>query len=67
MKKSLFEFVVLFHETDKEGDVIDSKVIIEPTTILAAKESDVLFKVTRQIPDKYAETPDNVEILVRAF
>ena len=66
-KKKLFEYVVLFHTTDDKGKVSDTKIIIEPKTALAEKESDLVFKITREIPDEYAEKPDNVEIFVRAF
>jgi hypothetical protein len=67
MKKSLFEYVVLFHTKDDKGKVTDTKIIIDPKTALAEKETDLVFKITREIPDEYAEKPDNVEIIVRPF
>jgi len=65
--KTLFQYAVLLHEYDKEGNYIDSKIIIEPTTALAKSEKDLVFKITRDIPAEYAEDPDNVQILVRNF
>lgn len=67
MKKQLFEYAVILHETDNKGEVKSSKIIIEPTTMLGKSEKDVVFKVTRQIPDEHAENPDNVQILIRNF
>lgn len=65
--KQLFQYVVLLHEYDKEGVYKDSKIIIEPTNALAKSEKDLIFKITREIPEEFAENPDNVQILVRNF
>jgi hypothetical protein len=66
-KKKLFEYAVLFHEKDEKGKVTNTKIIIEPKTELAEKESDLVFKITREIPENYASTPDNIEIFVKPF
>ena len=65
--KQLFQYAVILHERDKDGVYVDSKIIIEPTTVLAKSEKDLVFKITREIPEEYAEDPDNVQILVRNF
>lgn len=68
--KQLFQYVVVLHEyeTTEKGKVYkDSKIIIEPKLVLAKNEKDVLFKVTREIPEEFASEPDNVQILVRNF
>lgn len=65
--KHLFEYVVLHHEHDKHGDYVDSKIVINKSTILAKSEKEVMFHVTRQIPEEFAGDPDNVEILIRNF
>jgi hypothetical protein len=67
MKQLLFEYAVLLHEKNKEGEITNTLVIIEPKTILGKSEKDVVFKVTREIPDQHAKDPDNVEILIRNF
>lgn len=66
-KKQLFEYAVILHTTDEKGKVTDSKIIIQPKTILAKNEQDVAFTVTRAIPDEHAKNPDNVEIIIRNF
>lgn len=65
--KQLFQYAVILHETDKDGEYVDSKIIIEPTTALAKSEKDLVFKITRDIPDEFAKDPDNVQIIIRNF
>lgn len=68
--KKLFQYSVIMHQyVDKDGkkEYSDSILVIEPKFILAKSEKDVIFKVTREIPEEFAGDPDNVEILVRAF
>ena len=72
MGLKLFSYAVIVHEYEPSKDGLgevfkDSKIIIEPTTVLAKMEKDVIFKVTRLIPEQYASNPDNVEILIRPF
>lgn len=64
--KQLFQYAVLLHKyIDKV--YVDSEIIIQPTTRLAKSEKDLLFAVTREIPEEFAQDPDNIQILVRNF
>ena len=65
--KTLFQYAVILHMYDKEGVYSDSKLIIPPSSALAKSEKELIFKITRDIPEEYAENPDNVQILVRNF
>ena len=65
--KQLFQYAVIMHERDKDGVYVDSKIIIDITTVLAKSEKDLVFKITREIPEEYAEDPDNVQIIIRNF
>lgn len=73
--KKLFQYAVILHEYEnstkesgtKNREYKDSKLIIEPKFILAKDEKEVVFKVTREIPEEFAKNPDNVEIIVRNF
>lgn len=72
--KRLFQYAVILHEYEKDeanpkGGLVykDSKVIIEPKTALAKSEKELVFKVTREIPEEYASNPENVEIIIRSF
>lgn len=70
MKKQLFQYSVLLHEyEEKDGNKVykDSKIIVEPKYVLAKSEKDVLFKVTREVPEEFSSDPDNIEILIRNF
>lgn len=67
-KKSLYQYAVLYHKkTDTEKFSVESSLIIEPKYCLAASEKEVLFKVTREIPEDYIGNPDDVEIIIRNF
>jgi len=65
--KHLFQYAVILHKYDKEWYYQDSQIIVEPKTALAKSEKDLVFKITREIPEEFAEDPDNVQILVRNF
>lgn len=73
--KRLFQYAVLLHEyetptgteTSKVPVYKDSKVIIEPKMALAKSEKELVFKITREIPEEFAQNPDNVEIIIRPF
>ena len=68
--KKLFQYVVIFHEdeeTDKGRVFKDSQIIVEPKFVLANSEKEVIFKATREVDEKYASTPDDVQILIRNF
>ena len=68
--KSMFQYTVVFHEyetTEKGRVYVDSHVVIEPKTVLAKSEKEVMFKATREIDEKYAEFPDDVQIIIRNF
>lgn len=65
--KSLFQYTVLFHKHDKDGSYLDTEMVIEPKFALAKSEKDLVFKITREIPEEFAESSDNVQIVVRNF
>ena len=70
MKKRVFQYMVLLHEyEEKEGnkEYKDSRVIIDLKTVMAKSEKELVFKITREIPEEYAGDPDNVEIIIRPF
>lgn len=64
--KQLFQYAVVLHKyTDKV--YVDSEIIIQPTTRLAKSEKELLFAITREIPEEHAKDPDNIQIIVRNF
>lgn len=70
-QKRLFQYCVIFHEygNDENGnkEYKDSKLIIEPKFKLGVSEKEIIFTATREIDEKYAAYPDQVEILIRNF
>lgn len=70
MKKKVFQYMVVLHENEMvDGKEVykDSKVVIDLKTVMAKNEKELVFKVTREIPEEYATDPDNVEIIIRNF
>lgn len=67
MKKRLFQYAVVVHTKDTDGKIEASEMVIAPTTKMAGSEKELLFQITREIPEKYTTDPDNVEIMIRNF
>lgn len=71
MKKKLYQYAVIYHERStgsaETATKWDSKIVIEPKTMLAASEKEVLFRVTREIPEDCVKNPDDVEIIIGNF
>jgi len=69
-KLRLFQYAAILHvkSTDDKGKVEwGAELILDPKTVLAKTEREVVFKATREIPEDKASDPDNVEIIVRPF
>lgn len=69
MTPKLFQYAVLWHPTEKEikDDGEKSKVIVPPTTILAADASKAGMMATMEIPAEYKEQLDQIEVAIRPF
>lgn len=67
MKKILFQYAVILHKFDEKGNPLDSELILGPEYRLAKSEKDLLFALTREIPEEHTENPDNIQILIRNF
>jgi hypothetical protein len=70
MKKILYQYAVLFHEheTNEKGKIYkNTQIIVEPKFVLASSEKEVIFKATREIDEKFASNPDDVQIIIRNF
>ncbi len=66
-KKTIYEYVVLHHETDDEGEVTVSTIIVDVARVLAASEQEVGMIAARAIPEDYADRLAEVEITIRPF
>lgn len=68
----LFEYAVLYHPKEKKdsnGNVEDqaSKLLVEPTRVVATDEKSVAIMASKKIPNEYDSKLDLVEIIVRPF
>lgn len=68
----LFEYAVLYHEPNKDlnapvGDIKSSKMIVDPTRVLASSEKQVAMMAAKAVPADYDDELDDVEILIRPF
>ena len=69
---ALFQFAVIHtpkQTRDANGNdtTKPSKIVIEPTHILAKDDKEVAMRAARQIPEEYMDSLDEVQVLVRPF
>lgn len=69
MKLKLFEYVILLHPEDSEGNEIEKKTLVlkEVTRVLSKDEKQVGILAARDIPTAHLDNLDRIEILVRPF
>lgn len=72
MAQKLFEYAVIYHpratkEQRDAGEEVHSEVVVPTGTVLAKDQNVATLLVARQIPEKFADRLDLLEILVRPF
>lgn len=70
MKKKLFQFAVLHHETvykENNKTEIVTTIVKAPDTVLAHDEKTAVLMIAKQIPDDLTDKLQDVEILIRPF
>ena len=69
MRLSLYEYVVLWHPSEKQIKEEGSKsvLIAGPIAILASSQEEVRMRAAMEIPETYKPTLNQVEIGVRPF
>jgi len=68
MKMRLFQYAVLWHPNEaehKEGK--KSKILVEPTIILATDQNGAQLTAAMDIPQEYKTSLDQIEIALRPF
>lgn len=62
----LYQYAILLHPTkdDKKGK---SKLIVEPTTVLAANDDVAQMMAVKSIPEDYADQLEQIDIAIRPF
>ena len=71
-RPNMFQYAVVFHpkptkDQIESGERPKSKVITEVATILAGNEQEVAMLAARSIANDYADSLEDVEILIRPF
>jgi hypothetical protein len=72
MKAKIFEYAILYHpkpKKDANGNEVTEKseIVKEVSRVLAESDKQVGILAAREIPEKYLNELDNVEIIVRPF
>jgi hypothetical protein len=69
MKNKLFQYAILWHPTEKQSkeEGLKSKLIIEPTTIMAPEQTAAMMSAAMSIPPEYKDQLDQIEIAMRPF
>lgn len=65
----LFSYAILFHPTEKQkkDSGMKSIILVEPKTILQTDEKKVAMCAAMEIPAKYKDSLEQVEIVVTPF
>lgn len=64
----VFEYLVAYlPEEDEDGKTKGTPAIIDHKTVLAKSEQGLVRKLTKQIPDKYDNDLESIQIVVRPF
>lgn len=62
----LYQYAILLHpaKDDKKGK---TKLIVEPTTVLAASDNVAQMMAVKSIPEQYADQLEDIDIAIRPF
>ena len=68
-KQKLFQYAILWHPTEKQEkeEGMKSKVIKDPTTVMAADQNAIGMLAAMEIPAEYKTQLDQIEIAIRLF
>jgi hypothetical protein len=68
-KLKLFQYAILWHPTEKQmkDEDLKTKLLVEPTIILAADEKSAGMMAVMEIPAEKKGEIDQIEIAMRPF
>lgn len=69
MAAKLYEYAVILDEKRNKDDEVtdDSRVIVEPTAVLAKDDAQAQLLAARSIPEEYMAKLDRLTVVVRPF
>lgn len=68
-KSKMFQYAVLWHPTEKQekDEGLKSKIVVEPSNILAIDQNSAAMSAAMKIPVEYKDQLDQIEIALRPF
>ena len=65
----LYEYAVILDEKRNKDDEIteDSRIVVEPSTVLAKNDEQAQMLAARSIPDEHMKKIDRLVVVVRPF
>ena len=69
MAVKLYEYAVILDEKRNKDDEItdDSRIVVEPTTVLAKNDEQAQLLAARSIPEEHLPKLDRLQVVVRPF
>ena len=64
---TLFQYAVILDEFDDDGDLTDSTLVVELTTVLAKDDEAAAMRAARAIPTEHEDHLDDCRVVVRPF
>lgn len=64
----VYEYVVVFRP-DEDGDEEERgpEIVLGPKVILAKSEKEVVMRVSREVPEKWADDLADLDVTIRPF
>ena len=67
-RATLYQYAILWHPNEQELEAgKKSEILVKPDIMLANDQNSAFIAASRQIPDQYMESLDQVDILIRPF
>lgn len=67
-KPKLFEYAIIWHPNHQQAkDGQKSKIVVQPTVVLAVDDRAASILAARAIPSEYQDSLDQVEIALHPF
>jgi len=67
MNLRLFQYAILLHPDEDLDEKQKTKILKDPSTILAGDDKQAAMRIAREIPEEHLDDLDRVEILIRPF
>jgi len=67
-RATLYQYTIIWQPNDQESEAgKKSEILVKPDIMLANDQNSAFIQASRQIPEKFLESLDQVDILIRPF